>query len=282
MHNLFLERIQQLRMTRGLQIVITFTLTIFIQEWFRYPFAPYTGFVVMVIFIGFDVGMVKARGQHRFWGTLLGCLIGFFYWYIGHFNYRSIFVIIIIWVFAYIYFSNYTYLTSTFFTMSLTLLGKGYFDTQGELYATEMIGDIFISTLFAYIIIMLTHEYFFKDKHLSFQIFYHMLENFLKHIQACEISIETNPHIYINWHHTYEQVLNELNHLTNYIKMNESLITPYMPKQDIEQFMQLAQDYYFGLSLKVTLVQRNDLNRNIPQLPYLPLKSILESYKHAV
>lgn len=282
MHNLFLERIQQLRMTRGLQIVITFTITIFIQEWFRYPFAPYTGFVVMMIFIGFDVGMVKARGQHRFLGTLLGCLVGFIYWYIGHFNYRSILIIIAMWVFAYIYFSNYTYLTSTFFTMSLTLLGKGYLDTQGQLYATEMISDIFISTLFAYLIIMITHEYFFKDKRLTFQIFYHMLENFLKHIQACEISLEKNKHINLVWHNMYEQVLNEFNHLTHYAKMNESLITPYMPKQDIEQFKQLAQDYYFGLSLKVALIQRNDFNRSIPQLPYLPLKSILENYKHAV
>jgi len=279
MHNLFLERIQQLRMQRGLQIVITFTLTIFIQEWFRYPFASYTGFVVMMIFIGFDVGMVKARGQHRFLGTLLGCLAGFIYWYLGHLNYRSILIVITLWVFAYIYFANYTYLTSTFFTMSLTLLGNGYLDTQGMLFATEMIWDILISTFFAYLIIMSTHELFFKNKHLSFQIFYDMLEHFLEHIQSCEHSLEKKQHVNLRWHHMYEQVLNEFNHLQHYATMNESLITPYMPKHDVEAFMQLAQAYYFGLSLKVALLHRNE---SMPQLPYLPMKTILENYQHAV
>ena len=279
MQNLFLERINQLLMQRGLQIVITFTLTIFIQEWFRYPFAPYTGFVVMMIFIGFDEGMVKERGRHRFLGTLIGCLAGFVYWYMGHFNYRSILVIISLGVFAYIYFSNYTYLISTFFTMSLTLIGKGYLDTQGQLHATEMIGDIFISTLFAYLIIITLYYFLFKDKRLSFKIFYHMQANFVEHIHDCEINLETNPHINLLWHNMYENVLNEFNYLIHYVKMNESLITPYMPKHDIEAFMQLAQAYYFGLSLKVALLHRNE---SMPQLPYLSMKTILENYQHAV
>jgi len=272
MRKLQLNPIQQLWFERGLQIVITFTITIFIQEWFRYPFAPYTGFVVMMIFIGFDVGMVKDRGRHRFYGALLCGLAGFLYWYLGHLNYRAILILIVIWVFCYIYFLNHAYLTGTFFTMSLTLIGKGYLDTQGKVYATEMISDIFISTVFAYIIIMFMHEWLFKDKRLSFQIFYHMLTNFLQNIRACEDLCDQKAHISLQWHHTYEQVLNEFNILQDYAKMNESLIIPFMPKHDLDEFIQTSQDYYMALALKVASRKNPEY---VHHSPYRQLAAIL-------
>ncbi len=238
-----LNPINESLMKRGLQISITFTLTIFIQEWFRYPYAAYTGFVVMMIFIGFDIGAVNLRTKHRFYGTVIGCLAGFVYWYLGHINYQIIFLLIIFWVFNYIYFANYTYLVSTFFTMSLTLIGNGYLDMQGIIPATEIIIDIFLSTIIAYTIILTLQDLFFKDKGLSYKIFYHMQKNLIAHIHACEIEIN-NKRVGLYWNKLYTQILEEYKNLKLYILMNESLIIKYIPHDELENLMQLTEEYY--------------------------------------
>ena len=83
MRNLFLYQIRQEYKQRVAQISLVFAIIIFIQEWFRYPFSGYTAFVVMTLYIGFDIGTINNRLMHRFWGAMLAGIFSLIYWYIA-------------------------------------------------------------------------------------------------------------------------------------------------------------------------------------------------------
>lgn len=276
MRPIFINPIHQTYMRRGLQIASIFTLTVFIEKWIQYPYAAYTGFVVMMIYIGFDVGTVSFRGWDRFLGTISGCLAGFIYWYMGHLNYRSVFALIVCCIFCYIYFVSYTYRTNTFFTISLSLIGTGYLDLQGNVQATEMLIHIFINTVVAYFIIILCETYIFRKNSLSVQIFQHLQKQFIENIRQCENELNLKAHVGLVWNHKYEKVIEELNYLKTYILMNETLLIQVIPKNELEEFIRLAEDYYLGLSLKVCLRRRNDLNKKQTALPYLEMLDLIK------
>ena len=54
------------RSLRAVQISTVFCFTIIVQEGLRYPRAGWTGFAVMMIYAGFDIGTTILRADLRF------------------------------------------------------------------------------------------------------------------------------------------------------------------------------------------------------------------------
>jgi len=168
------------RSMRGLQISIVFTFTIFIQEFFNYPRAGWTGFAVMMIYAGFDNGTTLLRAYHRFLGVLLGLLSGYLLWFIGHIDYRTLIIIIPVTVFLAYFLVGHAYSVPTVFTVNTAIIGTGYFDTHNLFSITFFLVDYFICTIIAFTIIVLFEYFWFRR--------FHMMRRFINDTQAEVIS----------------------------------------------------------------------------------------------
>lgn len=164
------------RAMRGLQISIVFTFTIFVQELLRYPRAGWTGFAVMMIYAGFDNGSTIFRAYHRFLGVILGLLTGYFLWFLGHVDYRTLVLVIPATVFFAYFLVGRAYSVPTVFTVNTSLIGTGYFDVHNTFSVTFFLVDYAVCTLIAFAII-LAFEYFWFRK-------YHMMGRFIYDTQT--------------------------------------------------------------------------------------------------
>ena len=233
---------------------LVFAIIIFIQEWFRYPFSGYTAFVVMTLYIGFDIGTINNRLMPRFWGAMLAGIFSLIYWYIGHLNYRFILVLIILGYFASFYFARYNYSTVIFFTMSLAFLGTGYLDIQGLQYSsTEFVTDVMVCTTIALFVVLILHEFCFSDKKIEVGLLYHLQRNFLVSIVNCENMLADATRLSIKWHNSHYSVLQDLQELKTFIDINQALLEKNIPNKQLQQFIHLAEDYYLKISLRVAM-----------------------------
>lgn len=155
---------------RALQICTVFTTTMGIQVLFDYPRAAWTGFAVMMIYVGFDAGATMTRTFARFWGMVLGLILSYFLWIVGHIDYRVFFVSIPVIVFFAYYSLGKSYAIPTIFTVTLTAIGTIYYGT-GDYYALWFFTDYFICTVIA-LVICVVFEYYIYHGHNMHRRFY--------------------------------------------------------------------------------------------------------------
>lgn len=155
---------------RALQICTVLTFTIFIQELLRYPSAGWTGFAVMMIYVGFDHGTTMFRAFHRFWGMILGLITGFFLWLMGHLDYRLLIVVIPITIFFAYFLVGHAYSVPTVFTVNTALIGTGYFGYSKTSTVNTFIYSYTVATIIAFVICIL-FEYFYSRRYNLMKIF---------------------------------------------------------------------------------------------------------------
>lgn len=160
---LFVSKIIAYRSERALQICIVFATTLLIERLLQFPKAGWIGFVVMMIYVGFDGGASMHRTLHRFWGTLIGLLLSYFLWLVGLLDYRLMLTVIPIVVFFSFFSLGKFYSYPTIFTVTLTSLGTAYF-TPDNYSVSEFFFDYFRATLIAFLICMVFEGVIFKNK----------------------------------------------------------------------------------------------------------------------
>jgi hypothetical protein len=161
---------------RCIQISTVFCFTIVVQEWLRYPRAGWTGFAVMMIYAGFDIGTTIFRTYQRFLGVLLGLFSGYILWFMGHLDYRSLILIIPMTVFFAYFLLGRAYSVPTVFTVNASVIGSGYFSSENSLTVTYYITDYSLCTIVAFIII-LSFEYFWFRR-------YNLMQRFIQITQS--------------------------------------------------------------------------------------------------
>ena len=115
------------RTIRALQICIVFTLSIFIERQLHIPRGGWTGFTVIMIYAGFDMGASVQRTMHRTLGVLTGLLFSLIVWFFGHLDFRIIYLVIPALIFFNAYSLGKTYAYTTIFTTALSVVGSDYF-----------------------------------------------------------------------------------------------------------------------------------------------------------
>ena len=94
-----MSKFVEYRATRAFQICIVYVTTLLIERLLQFNRAGWIGFVVMMIYVGFDSGASMNRTLHRFLGTMIGLLLSYFLWLLGLLDYRLIMTVIPIIVF---------------------------------------------------------------------------------------------------------------------------------------------------------------------------------------
>lgn len=150
------------RTIRALHICIIFTVSIAIEQLLKIPRGAWTAFTVMIIYAGFGTGASIQRMGQRFWGVILGLFLAYIIWFIGHLNYRTLFLMIPVLVFFYYYSLGTLFAYTSIFTVTLSAIGPDYFGSPG-FYVSWFFTDYFACTLLAAIICML-FEYFIFAK----------------------------------------------------------------------------------------------------------------------
>lgn len=164
------------RSTRAIHICIVFTTTLAIQYIFNYPRAAWTGFAVMMIYVGFDAGSTIRRTFHRFWGMALGLLLSYIIWFFGQIDYRILFFIVPIAVFFAYYSLGKLYMFPTIFTVTLTALGSDYYASDSY-YPLWFFSDYFICTVIALIICVVFEYFIFKGRNLTNKFYFELQQD---------------------------------------------------------------------------------------------------------
>ena len=129
----------------------------------------------MMIYAGFDNGTTIARAYHRFLGVLLGVFTGYVFWSVSHYDFRLAYFIIPLTVFSIFFWAGSAYSIPTIFTVSSSILGFGYFDSQSSFVVSFYIIDYTMCTVIGFCIILLFEHFWFRH--------YQMLHRFIRQIQ---------------------------------------------------------------------------------------------------
>ncbi len=170
------------RMLRALQICLVFTSTLAIQEMLNFPKAAWTGFAVMMIYAGFDTGSTMQRTFHRFWGAVLGLFLSYIIWFIGHIDYRTLFLIVPLIIFFAFYSLGKLYTFPTIFTVTLTALGSDYYSTN-SFYVGWFFSDYLLCTIFALIICILFEYFVFKHSNLTHRFYFDLQKEIIHRLE---------------------------------------------------------------------------------------------------
>jgi hypothetical protein len=244
------------RTTRALHICIVFATSIFIEMQLNIPRGAWTGFTVMLIYTGFDVGSSIQRIFYRFLGVLLGLQLAHILWFLGYVNFRLLLLIIATTLFCYYYFLGKSYAYATIFTTTLSVIGSDYFgDTTFHIQWYER--DYFMCTVLA-VVICIFFEYFIFFRINMTRKFYldlqqeiiSQLENFLIIMQKEKIKKSTFLHAVFD----FNKKITDLNTFTQNTKND------YHNKDDLiaelNEFSQYTNAAYQNLRKLVILPQK--------------------------
>lgn len=171
------------RTIRSLQICLVFTASITLETMLHIPRAAWVGFTVMMIYVGFDAGSTLHRTLHRFWGVILGLFLAYILWFIGHVDYRLLFLIIPILVFFAYFVLGRFYTYPTIFTVTLTVLGPDYFGSHGY-YVTWFFSDYLICTILALCICVFFEYYVFRGYDMTRRFYVDLHKEIIKQLMG--------------------------------------------------------------------------------------------------
>lgn len=205
------------RTTRALQICIVFLTTLVIERLLNYSRAGWIGFVVMMIYVGFDSGASIHRTMHRFLGSLLGLLLSYFLWQLQLLDYRVMLVVIPTVIFLAFFSLCKFYAYPTIFTVTLTFLGTAYFSPT-DYDAYSFFFDYLKSTAVAFFICFVFEGLIFRSSQLTKKFYNDLQKSIISELdQLYHLGIKQPPNqnrflrgsaicrVKINELHTFEQ-----------------------------------------------------------------------------
>ncbi len=212
-----MSNIFEYRTTRALQICIVFVTTLLLERLLNFSRAGWVGFVVMMIYVGFDAGASIHRTLHRFWGTILGLLLSYLIWKLALLDFRLLLIIIPVVVFLAFFSLCKFYAYPTIFTVTLTFLGTAYF-SPSNYDAYYFFFDYFRATVVAFFICFLFEGWIFRNSGLTEKFYYDLQKSTLDELDhlyqiACHCPPNQNSflkgsalcRVKINDLHTFEQ-----------------------------------------------------------------------------
>lgn len=258
------------RTLRALHISIVFAVTVFIQQSAHYPRAGWTGFAVMMIYAGFDNGTIFLRSYHRFLGSVLGLFSGYLLYLIGHFDYRTLVIILPTTIFFAYFLAGKAYSVPTIFTVNTSLLATGYFNPGDQFTVFDFIVDYFMATLIAFALV-LVFEYFLFSR-------YHLMRRFIEDSQgrvidklAGMISLLNKKHISRrDWFKACTALTFSLSELTNlltnahFARRSEEAVG-----EEFNDFIRISTEIY--MQMKVLYLAHHVKGGNLAR--YKPLQS---------
>lgn len=180
------------RTIRALRICVVFTASILIEQQLKIPRGAWTAFTVMMIYVGFDTGAAIQRIFHRFLGVVLGLFIAYILWFVGHVNYRTLFLMIPCCIFFAYYFLGKSYIYPTVFTVILTVIGPDYFGSPGY-YVPWFFSDYLICTILA-VVICIAFEYFiFKKMNMTRKFYIDLQKNMITCVETLLATTKKSP-----------------------------------------------------------------------------------------
>jgi len=159
-----------------------FVTTLCLERLLNLNRAGWIGFVVMMIYVGFDSGASIHRTLLRFWGTLQGLLLSYFIWLLCLLDYRLILVIIPIVVFFSFFSLNKFYSYPTIFTVTLTFLGTAYFDPK-DYDAYYFFFDYLRATTVAFFICYIFEGWIFKNSGLTEKFYFDLQKSIIEELE---------------------------------------------------------------------------------------------------
>ena len=165
-HGITVSIKSEYRSTRALQICVVFLTTLIIERLLHYSRAGWIGFIVMMIYVGFDSGASIHRTIHRFVGSLLGLLLSYWLWQLQLLDFRIILMVIPCIIFLSFFSLCKFYAYPTIFTVTLTFLGTTYFNPISY-HAYYFFFDYFKATAVAFAICMIFEGWVFKASYLT-------------------------------------------------------------------------------------------------------------------
>jgi len=187
------------RSTRALQICIVFVTALVLERMLNYSRAGWIGFIVMMIYVGFDSGASIHRTMHRFWGTVLGLVLSYFLWQLGLLDFRLMLTVIPIVIFLSFFTLSQFYAYPTIFTVSLTFLGTAYFNPS-DTSAYNFFADYFKSTLVAFFICLMFEGLIFRKSNLTKKFYYDLQKSIileLESLYSLGMTIPTNQNLFL-------------------------------------------------------------------------------------
>jgi uncharacterized membrane protein YccC len=163
------------RSLRALRICTVFTFTVGFESILHIPHAGWVAFSVIMIYAGFDNGTTLFRAFHRFWGMLLGLFSGYVLWFIGHLDYRLLFIIIPCTIFLAYYLVGRAHSIPTIFAVNTAVIGNGYFFAHNDYAVTFFITDYAVCTVIGFAIVLAFEYFWFRH--------YRLMTHFIKDTQ---------------------------------------------------------------------------------------------------
>ncbi len=222
---------------RALQISLVFSFTILLQCVWVYPKAPVTAYVLLLIYAGFDNGTTLQRTYYRYLGTVYGIFLGFFFWYIGHIDYRLILLVCPITIYLAYFFSSHAYHIPTVFTVCTALLGMGYYGTYLHEDIKYLLVDFFMCSLIAFVMILFFEYFIFRR--------YQHMRRFIIESQTATITHLLNLVDYLNQPKvTRKEWFDECAKLIANLANTEKLLgNAHFMKRSMEEFGEEFNDF---------------------------------------
>lgn len=236
------------RAIRALQICVVFTFTIFIQEFLRFPHAGWTGFSVMMIYVGFDHGTTLFRAYHRFLGMILGLFSGFLLWFLGHVDYRLLIIIIPITIFLAYFLMGRTYSVPTIFTVNTAVIGTGYFAANIDTTVNSFIYDYTAATILAFVICVFFEYFFFRRYGLMKRFVNDTQNKIIVSLRQLILLLDQDEINRVTWFNACLDLnshINEINNLVNNIEFEYSVEKAV--GNEFKQFTLLANQIFIAL-----------------------------------
>lgn len=198
---------------RALQISFVFALTIFIQYFFNYPNAGWTGFAVMMIYAGFDNGTTLSRAYHRFLGVLMGLITGYILAIIGHIEYRLLFFMVALMVFLAYFLTGKAYSVPTIFTVNTSVIGTAYFSSNETINVLYYLLDYCVCTCVAFGLVWFIETRWFSKFYLQERFLYDVEERIIENFQALMAVIKRDKPLKSEFYVACIQTIQNLNHM---------------------------------------------------------------------
>ena len=251
------------RAIRALQICIVLTFTVFIQELLRFPHAGWTGFSVMMIYVGFDHGTTIFRAYHRFWGMVLGLISGFILWFLGHIDYRILIVVIPITIFFAYFLVGKAYSVPTVFTVNTAVIGTGYFAANIDTTINSFIYDYTAATILAFVICIFFEYFFFRRYGLMNRFINDTQNKIIISLQRLLLLLDSDDINRVEWFHACLDLndnIVEINGLVNNLEF--AYISKNVIGNEFNHFTLLVNQIFLSLKALYFACDNKDINKS--------------------
>jgi uncharacterized membrane protein YccC len=236
------------RSLRALRICTVFTFTVGFESILHIPHAGWVAFSVIMIYAGFDNGTTLFRAFHRFWGMLLGLFSGYVLWFIGHLDYRLLFIIIPCTIFLAYYLVGRAHSIPTIFAVNTAVIGNGYFFAHNDYAVTFFITDYAVCTIIGFAIVLCFEYFWFRHYRLMPRFIHDTQQEIIMHLKALINLLNQDKFKHSDFFRRCIEFNNSLANVNNLARNTQFLLSAEAVVGDeFKQFVEQTNRIFIGL-----------------------------------